>query len=159
MPKIALTPPPARYVTLCAESAKLAETRDCSVIAATLVIGDDYANVRDGLARYGRKERKGMDAYDMRSYIRGRGLLLVPVKASVFIKTYPGAHKLATCVTTHHPARFPKVWKNGRTFLFFTSNHVLAVIDGEALDWSKNHSKRVTEIYEVIRPKRTEFIK
>ena len=72
----------------------------------------------------------------------------LPCKPVDIINLYPSPHCKLKGVTTHHPDRFRKHWPQGR-YLLVTASHVAAVVDGEMHDWARNHSIRVTSIYDV----------
>jgi hypothetical protein len=53
-------------------------------------------------------------------------------------------------ITSHHPARFPKVWKDGKRYLAYTSKHAFAIVDGVTQDWSARTALRVTGMFEIV---------
>jgi hypothetical protein len=63
------------------------------------------------------------------------------------IAKYPGVHKNLSNITTHHPRRFPQVWKGAPNMLLSSSRHIAAFIDGEVHDWSVNNALRANTIF------------
>ena len=68
-----------------------------------------------------------------------------------FISQYPSAHQILKTVTTHHPKRFNKVWKDGKRYLMLTTNHALAIVDGVTHDWSASKPLRAVGLFEIIK--------
>lgn len=128
------------------------ETNDCTVIAAVKACGVDYATAHAALKKQGRVEGKGTSRSQLNRAIEALGFKIEHRSAMTFISRYPGCHSIALRnVTTHHPHRFNKVWKDGRTYLIYTRNHVAAVIDGLNTDWCRAKAHRVEAIYEITK--------
>jgi hypothetical protein len=140
-------------MALSFESQLAGETNDCSVKAIALVTGVNYLTALDACRHLGRKPRRGMKTFDILAAVRMLGKAPIAVPAAEFIRRY--GWKLGSeggrshRVTSHQPARFPKAWKDGNTYLLFTATHVLAVVDGVTHDWSVNKSLRVIAIYKI----------
>jgi len=139
------------FNALFAEARAAGERNDCAVKAIVLATGVSYEVARAALAVRGRKTGHGAWPSDINAVIRSFGFRLDFVMQSEFIRAYPLPHRhVASCVTTHHPRRFAKVWPKG-TFLIYTRGHVLTCIDGVVHDWTINKAKRVTEIFRVVK--------
>lgn len=138
------------------------EKSDCAVIAFSLVTGMSYADSHALLKKSGRKDRKGTFMDTTCQALKEAGFVYRywgSAKKVQMVNSYPGIHgKVLKGITTHHPARFPDQWGpelKGKTFLFKTRNHILAVIDGKAHDWSSDRALRVIDVIEVVKaPKR-----
>lgn len=138
------------YDAIRHDNARLMENNDCAVVAAAAATGAPYARVHQLMEANGRRPRRGTAMKITRTTLRALGFNLIPVARAEFIDRYPGGHKNATCVTTHHPDRFPKIWQDGNTYLFRTKAHILCVKNGRNLDWTRGKAKRVLEIYQVL---------
>jgi hypothetical protein len=121
------------------------------VVAIAAATGTDYAQVRDLLAAAGRKARHGTYRAATYAVLDKLGFDRIPVEQSMMIGQYPKAHQILKSVTSHHPRRFNKIWRDGNTYLFFFSAHVAAVVDGTLVDWSLNRALQCTEIYKIVR--------
>ncbi len=142
-----------RFKRLSGESDSFGETNDCSVIAISLLCDVSYDVAHRALAASGRKEKRGARMPIIRRAILALGMNIQNVDSKSAIGKYPGCHVSLKSVTTHHPARFNKAWKDGCAYMFVTAHHCLAVVDGVVQDWSANRALRVTEILQIINPK------
>lgn len=149
MTRIAKTPTTDLYRSMNSKSAAFGETNDCSVIAVATVTGCGYREAHDELCRLGRKQRRGVSAQTIIDATLAMGCGAVFVDPREFIDQYPGAHKNLKSVTTHHMDRFNEVWRDGNTYLVFTTHHVLAVIDGVNHDWTRGRALRAESIYRI----------
>lgn len=131
------------------EAIALKETNDCAVRAVAIASGRSYGEAHAMLKALGRKDRQGTYRHHTRAALIAFGCIIRERLAAEFIVQYTGAHRRLHNVTTHHPQRFPKVWRNGRTYVLFTSGHVLTVVNGTNHDWTKGTAKRVVAIWEV----------
>jgi hypothetical protein len=150
MAKIKYQPRTPEYEELCRNASELGETNDCSVRAVALVTGQPYAIVHELFIEEGRKPRHGTKMYITTAVLDFLGFNLVTVNRRDMIRQYPGIHKTLKHITSHHPARFNKVWKNGKKYLMRTNSHILAVIDGVNHDWTAGRAFRCTTLYEVV---------
>ena len=122
----------------------------CSPIAISALTGIPVKEVNQYMLDKGyRKVGRGVYRRHTIAVMREFGFDLEIIPRSDFIEQYPKAHRVLKNITTHHPRRFNKVWKNGKKYLLFSEGHVSAVVDGELLDWAVNNSLRVNTIYEV----------
>lgn len=127
------------------------ESNDCTVIAMAMVTGKPYDECHRLLKEAGRQDGKGFNSHIMMSVIKGCGFELKRIPCLDQIAKYPGRHANKSFITSHHPARFNSVWKDGKTYLGFTINHVLAIIDGDVHDWSTDKSLQIRWLYEVVK--------
>lgn len=150
MATIKATPRTEAFNSLCNETAARNEKNDCSVKAVALVCGVSYDVAHAKMAELGRKSGRGASTTSIELAVIALGKKVEPVNPKHVIKQYPGVHKNLQNVTTHHPARFPDVWKDGKTYLAYIRGHVLAIVDGVVHDWTVGRAKRVYRIREVV---------
>lgn len=139
------------YIAMHGEAAEVRETNDCAVKAIAIACGVKYGDVRNALKAEGRKERKGTYRYQIANVIKSFGYNIRLVEKASFIGKYSGRHANLKSVTTHHPDRFHDVWADGNSYLFFTSGHVLAVVDGVNHDHTRGKAKRVISILKIVK--------
>ena len=118
------------------------EANDCTVKAIALACGVEYEEAHTALKTFGRKHGCGTSISIMKKTARMLGFEMKYIDQDLFIQQYPGCHKNLKSVTTHHPERFNKVWKDGHNYILSCTSHVAAVIDGENCDWTKGRAKR-----------------
>jgi len=127
------------------------ERGDCAVRAVAALTDTSYEVVHAIMAENGRKHGRGTPWSTIWSTFEELGFKAVKRSPHEFISRYPGTHATALkSVTTHHPDRFPAVWKDGKSYLFCTREHVLAVINGVNHDWTRGIAKRAKYIYEIV---------
>lgn len=127
------------------------ESLDCAVKAVAAACSVPYLEAHQALKAAGRKDRRRTPTHMILDTIVKLGFHWQRMNLSHFIDRYPGGWKNFKNVTTHHPARFPNVWKDGAIYLMFTRGHVLTIIDGQVHDWSINNAKRATKIYRITK--------
>lgn len=149
MAKIAKQERTAEFNELVSASKSMNENNDCSVKAVSIVCNVDYQVAHEALANNGRKNRRGAYTHDILKSVKDLGYKFERVNQADIIRSYPKAHQILKSITTHHPKRFNKVWADGETYLFFTSGHVAAVVDGTTHDWSIGRALRCTSIYKI----------
>ncbi len=139
------------FRALKAEGRQIGEHNDCTVIAIAAACGVPYEQAHAALAAAGRKPGKGASYFVMRTALAKLGKDVAARTAREFIATrYPKAHRVLKSVTTHHPARFNKVWRDGRSYILcLKTNHVAAVVDGELHDWSRGRALQCDLIWEI----------
>jgi len=124
------------YERLRQSGAKLNETNDCSVVAYAATTGTDYETAHYILADLGER-REGMPP-KWENYLRafrlmGYNLELISVSAKTMITlerdpvVQSGAYLVATC----------------------GSGHVVGVVDGQIIDWTKGRRNRIKFIWKV----------
>lgn len=80
------------------------------------------------------------------------GFDVVEINIREFIKTrYSKAAQAHKTVTSHHPARYHKAWKDGETYMLLTSSHILTIIDGVNYDWSKGRSLQAYRLFKIVK--------
>lgn len=152
MARIKRTESSSELKVLGEDSRALNENKDCTVKALALVCNISYKDAHATMKRLGRKDGRGIPMRRvLKEALAAHGFKSRLVPSYDMIKQYPGCHKNLQSVTTHHPARFPKVWKDGRNYLFFVARHVAAVIDGRTHDWTEGRAKRCEDIYEITK--------
>jgi len=152
MPRIATVGRSDVYAAHCAQRNALNERNDCAVRAVAALTETPYEQVHAMMAQVGRKHRRGTHRWTIWSTLRALGFETERCMSTDFIRRYPGSHATALrSVTTHHPDRFPAVWKDGQRYLMFTSGHVVAIVDGVNHDWTRGKAHRAQEIYRVTR--------
>ena len=142
-----------QFKSLVSKSSEHGEFNDCTVKATALVGNVSYEQAHALLKSLGRKNRHGCHMIGMLESI-GKDLSIefVKVDPKTIIAKYPKGHcDVLKSVTTHHPARFNGVWKDGKSYLAFTRGHVAAIIDGKTHDWTEGRAKRVVRLYEVVK--------
>lgn len=145
-------PIPEQFIAL-AEQAKVAgDKNNCTVIAVAIVAGLSYAEASVLLAKHGRKFGKGFAPEKYCEALESIGFEVVKIKTNFFLDQYSELHKsILKNVTTHHPDRFPHIWKDGKVYLLVQKTHVSAVVDGVVIDYTRGKRKQVVAIYEVKR--------
>ncbi len=140
------------YSALRSTSNVVGEKGDCAVQALSLLTGVPYEQMNQALIEGGRKPRRGTPWIAMKFALAKFGFKMEPVEnfSAQMIATYPGVHKNLGNVTTHHPRRFKKQWKDVEPLLLDMTAHVAAFKDGTIHDWSINNSKRVHGAYRII---------
>ena len=125
------------------------ERGDCSVVAQAVVCDQSYDDAHAALKASGRQNRRGTHHQQSVDAIVQAGFDVTQVHPDEFIRQYPGNHKNLKSVPTPHMERFNKVWRDGCTYLLFTSGHVLGVVDGENHAHTKGRARRVICLYRV----------
>lgn len=141
------------YKQLVDEASQERENKDCSVKAIAISCGVHYKDARKALANEGRKNGKGAYTHQILNAAKALGRTATKVDVRKFIDKYPGVHSNLKSITTHHPERFHDVWEDGKTYLAFTSNHVLAIVNGVNHDWTVTRQKRITALYVINQDK------
>lgn len=124
----------------------------CAVIAVCAITGRAFNVVNKLFEKFGRKKRKGTKNTITHQVMNELGYKLVYINPRKFLDEYPEVHKRALKnVTNHHPDRFPNVWKNGKNYFFYNTQHILAVVDGMVHDHTRATRKQVYKIEEVVK--------
>ncbi len=127
------------------------ETNDCTVKALALATGIPYEEAHTDLARRGRKRGKGTNFFDVTEAIKARGFEIARVSPESFIRRYPKSHQILQNITTHHPERFSRVWRDGHTYLASVGGHCLTIVNGVTHDWTRGRSRRIRLIYRITK--------
>lgn len=119
--------------SMCEHAKALKETNDCTVKAISAVTGVHYVDVHAMLAKHGRPHRKGAKKHTQYNALRDLGFVLEDVKVrSKTIRTLGREFK-------YRPGNY----------LVWTRGHVLAIKDGEVLDWTNGRLHRVIKVVRV----------
>jgi hypothetical protein len=144
---------PLEYYRVKESELATKEKNDCTVVAVALVCKVSYEAAFAALKAEGRVDGHGASISKIGRAINKLGKhadMLTETNLRVeFISKYPGCHSTLKSATSHHPARFPKAWKNGRTYLAWSRYHAFAIIDGVTHDWSANRSLRIEGMFEI----------
>jgi hypothetical protein len=142
----------AEYRALNNESLARGERRDCTVIAVAVVCSVPYDVAHSALTAAGRRAKRGTHFAVTRSAIEALGYKVEEVPLQYFIGQYPKPHRsVLKSVTSHHPDRFPQAWADGKTYLLRCAGHVLAVVNGVNMDWSRGKALRVHTVMKVTK--------
>lgn len=144
--KVAFT---EKFDNLTKAQLSVRENDDCGVKAIAVVCDVSYAEAHIAMAKQGREKGKATSMAAIHEAIRSLGFKVERVWPDEFISKYPKAHQILKSVTTHHPRRFNKVWKDGNNYLMYTDGHVSAIADGTMHDHAINKALRATHVYKV----------
>jgi hypothetical protein len=145
MPPISRVDPDQKYKELSDKFLQLGDNRFCVPLGIAILTGLDPEKVREAMNAYGRRDRRGVHRHMTRSFICMLGYNIKDINPKSIINEYRNPQNYQS-VTSHHPRRFPSVWK-GRSYLMFSKGHCLAVVDGVTKDWSVNRSLVIKEIW------------
>lgn len=116
----------------------LRETKDCAVIALSIVGRVSYYDAHAVLKSFGRRPRKGTQFYSQtKPALESMGFELTKVKRD--------RQKSGSCYT---PKTIGEKLKKGY-FLCRCKGHIFAVVNGKVEDWSDGRKHRITEIWQV----------
>lgn len=146
----------SRYLKYYADSDRIGETNDCTVVALAAATDMPYKTAHTLLAQRGRKPRRGFSMCWVEDALNELGFKATRIEAREKIDQYPSPHNNLRGVTSHHPDRFNKVWNDGQRYMFVTPRHVLAVVDGGVVDWSRGRSLRVQYVWRIEKMTETE---
>ena len=127
------------------------EKNDCSVVALSVATGVSYEEALKVLTANGRKPGRGTWHTTIHNSVKELGFRMEAVEADSFVQRYPAPHNNLRGVTSHHPRRFPAVWKDGCTYLCASVDHIWCVKDGQNVDWSINRVLRVKRIWRITK--------
>jgi hypothetical protein len=117
MARIKKTAKSEKYFDMIKKSDNLSEANDCTVKAIALACDVSYEAAHTALKTFGRKHGRGTSISIMEKACRMLGFKMVYVDRDHFIKQYPKAHQILKSITTHHPERFNKIWKDGHNYI------------------------------------------
>lgn len=155
MPRVAKVDYTSDYKARFNERGSILENRDCSVIALSVVCNVPYQTAHEALKACGRKNGRGTNIVFIERALEKLGYKVAKRyhywDFQQFISKYPRPHNTLKGVTTHHPRRFSKVWKEhfSGAYLMITRGHILAIKDATVHDWSINNALRAEQIWEV----------
>jgi hypothetical protein len=125
------------------------EKNDCTVVAVAAATGVRYSVAHQEMSNAGRKRHKGAKPDLVLKALKELGFKTKKVTIKQIQKSYPPKYRPNT-LTPSQVRMLQDVWKNGKTYVCFTSSHALTVVDGEVADWSDGRCHRITSLYEVI---------
>jgi hypothetical protein len=129
----------------------IGETNDCTVVAFAAATGCGYDKAHEILTQLGRKPRHGFNTYKMVDAARALGFNVEVVPMQEMIRQYPSPHNTLQSVTSHHPDRFHKVWADGHNYWLRSNGHVLAIVNGVTIDWSRGKALRGKSLYRLTK--------
>jgi hypothetical protein len=136
-------------------SRSLKEDNDCSVLALARVLDISYENAHHALAEAGRAHAKGTPRFITRKAIEALGFTVRrtwSVADLALAVDLPQAKRL----TTAHPLRGLGEWAHLPPMLVFISKHILALRDGQVLDWTDDANAPIECAWEIS--KRTDRV-
>lgn len=122
---------------MCEAAKLLRETKDCAVKAVTAVTGVHYIDVHGLMEANGRRHRHGTPNAITRAVLDKLGFATHEIK--VWSKTVRSLGR-----------EFRNI---PGTYLVWTRGHILAIKDGEVLDWTNGRLHRILKV-ERVTPKR-----
>lgn len=123
-----------RYEALKAESKRIGERNDCTVIAFAMIYDMTYLESHSLLMRLGRQVCRGFNAeIATRHFNLTRSMKVRPKQPN-------GSKYTIKTITNTIPV--------GK-YLIFTDGHILACIDGKIYDWTEDRKHRVTHYIQV----------
>jgi len=138
------------FLDVVEESKNFGEYNDCTVKSIAITTGVAYNKVHAALKKVGRKDRKGATICQMQSACLDLGFMMKVVATKRFKDNYPAAGRKLKNITTNHPERFNKAWKDGNNYILSCRSHVAPVVDGVNHDWTLGRKYRVNMVYEVF---------
>jgi hypothetical protein len=128
-----------RFVELEKQTKAFDERDDCTVKAVAVVCDIDYKDAHELLAHYGRKHRKGaVDCETTWPALNSLGVKMVEVKLSSLPKHPKTIRTLERVIP-----------KNGK-YLVNVRGHIVAISDGEVIDWTRDRCYRITSLYKIV---------
>ena len=138
-----------RFNALAAVASINQERNDCAVKAVAVATQTSYEEVLRRMADFGRKNRRGTPMAVTDAVVQSLGYRMIPIPMRSMIDKYPGRAVNLRYVTSHHPHRYNRVWTDGNTYLLRTAGHILAIVNGVNIDWSKGRALRGHALYRI----------
>jgi hypothetical protein len=153
MPRIKMTHLPEAYAkTREVSRVSFNENNDCAVVAISIVCGVPYDVAHAACKAAGRKDCEGTHNSVTEKAINSLGFRIRRwsfIEMQNKLRSYPTEYRYQS-ITSHHLRRWAKSWEGCHpNMLWGNGQHIWAVKDGVAQDWSINKSLRVGYIYEV----------
>lgn len=129
------------------------ENNDCVVRAISAATGASYLDVLRLSCQMGRKKGRGAQVVVTTQLAEAFGFKLEVESLESFnppARRARGKHGKHG-ITSHHPDRFPQMWKDRGTLICWNRTHMWAVVDGVVIDWSRGRSLRVDSIRRVVK--------
>lgn len=121
------------------KSARHGETNDCAVKAIAIVANADYDEVHALLKAHGRKDGKGTPWKAIWATLKALGVWVGPEQ-----RMTRGSRLWAKTVRY-----LPRVLPRKGRYLVYTRGHILAVVDGEVMDWTEGRRHQPKLCWEV----------
>jgi hypothetical protein len=150
MPRIARVAKSAEYIAARTDSAVVGERKDCAVVAVSVAAGVAYEVALAALTAAGRRPGQGTYFHHTVAALTALGFRVESVRTRDILDRYPSPHHNLQSLTTHHPDRFPKAWKDGQTYLMRTAGHILCIKDGVNHDWTRGTARRAVDLHRVV---------
>jgi len=115
------------------------ECNDCSVMAIAIACRLSYKKAHETMARFGRRNRCGVDNMSILLAAQSHGFTLTPVKN---LKQKNGHGYTVKTIGDR---------LKGGYYMAFVSRHVLGVVNGDVFDWTDNRQHRIKEAWKVTR--------
>lgn len=125
------------------------ERNDCAVRALAIACDVSYDEAHSACAAAGRKWRSGIRLDQIIAAGRKLGFeirLFNDKEASDFADALNSNRVPVGSITLRHPAKYPGVWKDGRSYILSTARHVAPCVNGAVIDEFANTKRRVLEI-------------
>jgi hypothetical protein len=161
MPALKKTLLPTSYASIISGEERLAlekrangRSRDCTVVAMSIVTGLSYATCHKALEEAGRKNGRGTYFAQQKAAYEALGFTVrewTSREVVDLIMSYP--KKGIAGLTTHQPRRFAKAWAPHRdkALLLYSRGHVSACVGGVVQDWAINRAKQLYMVVEVTK--------
>lgn len=127
------------------------EKKDCAVKALAFAADVPYNKALDLLTKHGRTAGDRTYFHTTIAACNDLGYAVFVVPLSAFIRDYPKSHQVLKNVTTHHPDRFNKAWRDGFTYFMETGGHILTIKNGENFDWTRGRAIRAERVCAIIK--------
>ena len=161
MPRITKTPWSPDFALRNIERERAGDNDCCTIQCVAVLTGQKYEVVAKMFTDFGRRHKKAGTLEVMRQAFKKLGHKVDDKTygyhhLNKIISQYPKPHNNLRFITTHHPRRFPEVWRDMPPMALFTGSyrHVAAFKDGTIHDWSINNSLRVCDIWIIEKEKK-----
>lgn len=137
------------------ERAALNENNDCAIYCLAIVLGVSYETLARQSYQLGRKRGEGTRWTIIHALAESHGFRLRRMSyiemRQIIDTEYPERDRVLQNITTHHPVRFAKAWRNKPTMILDCRRHVAAFKDGRVHDWTEGRAMRVWALWLVER--------
>jgi hypothetical protein len=115
------------------------DSKYCVPVSLALLTGRSAAEVADIMEANGRRKRNN-----------GCSFHIIMLQAADFGLELIDRHQEVVTAGGKSVTSIVRVVDPTKKYLVGTRNHVLAVINGQAHDWTRDHKHRIKEVYEVL---------
>lgn len=130
-----------KYKQVKAQSKKMREYNDCTVVATSIAARIPYNKAHDMLRLRGRKDRRGTNMMVMLDAVADAGCTIERITCPIQPN---GSRYTAKTIGK----AFPKGY-----FIIEYRGHVAAMINGEVQDWTDNRNHRVQNVFRITVPR------